>query len=112
MKNKNDIKIKLLSILCMTLLTIILLFISCRIFFAIINVFIYFTGLVTIFLYTLFIIGIITYLIFKIIIKSNKFNRNDLTIVEILDICISIHLKFNLSLLLINLILLTIYTYL
>ena len=105
MKNKDYIKIKLLSLICLTLISIILLYISLRIFLSILKVFIYINGLINIFILVIFIIGIVIYNIYRICRKFNPFNRINITYMKILNRAISFQFKSVLILTLVNLIL-------
>ena len=106
MKIKDSTKIKLLSLLCLTLLNIVLLFVCFRLFIRITNVFVYFIGLITLFISTIFIIGLTIFIISKILMNSKHFKRIDLNLNKALDMALSIQRKFALLLFFINLILL------
>lgn len=109
MKINDSTKIKMLSLTCLTLLSIILLFVCFRLFVSIVNVFVYFTGLVTLFLCTLFFIGVILFIVYRIFIRFIHFKRVDLGFNEVLDMALSIQYKLILSLSLIDLVLFFVY---
>lgn len=105
MRISDSTKVKLLSLATLTLLSIILLFVAFRLFFAIVNVFVYFVGLVTLFCSSIIFVGVIIFMIYMFLIKSKRFKRINFSCNEVLDICISILFKVALFLLLIDLIL-------
>ena len=109
MKISDSKKIKLLSLLCLTLLSIILLFVCFRLFIRITNIFIYFTGLITLFLSIIFMISFIIFIIFKILTNSNHFKRVDFNVNNVLDKALSVQFKFVLFLSFIDLIFLMVY---
>ena len=110
MRISYSTKIKLLSLAALTLLSVILLFVAFRLFFAIVNVFVYFVGLVTLFCSSSIFVGVIIFMIYMVIRKFRSFKRADFSFNEAIDICISILFKIVLLLSCINLILFIIYS--
>lgn len=111
MRISDYTKIKLLSLATLTLLSIILLFVAFRLFFAIVNVFVYFVGLVTLFCSSIIFVGVIIFMIYMVIRRFRGFKRMDLSCNEAIDMCISMLFKIVLFLLLIDFILFVIYIF-
>ena len=76
MKINDSLKIKLLTLLSLTLLSIILLFTSFRLIFRITNTFIYLTGLITLFIGSILGVIAIWIFIFKCLFGRKKYNYN------------------------------------
>ena len=76
MKNRDSIKIKLLTLLCSVLLSIILLFASFRLIRRITNTFIYLTGLLTLFCGCIFAIFLIWFLVYIYLFRRKKYKRH------------------------------------
>ena len=75
MKIKDSVKIKLLTLLCSILLSIILLFASFRLIRRITNTFIYLTGLLTLFCGCLLAIFLIWFLVYIYLFGRKKYKR-------------------------------------
>ena len=75
MKTKESIRIKLLTLLCSILLSIILLFASIRLIRRITNTFIYLTGLVTLFCGSILAIFLIWFLVYIYLFGRKKYKR-------------------------------------
>ena len=109
MKINDSTKIKVLSLICLTLLNIIFLFVCFRLFVRIVNVFVYFTGLATLFLCTLFFIVVIIFMVYRIVMRFGHFKRFDLRFNKVLDMALSIQYRLILSLSLFDLVLFFMY---
>ena len=96
MKNKDSIKIKLLTLLCSVLLSIILLFASFRLIRRITNTFIYLTGLLTLFFGCILGIFLICFFIYIYLFERkkykkhhyNKFSNKNFDIQFIINLCL------------------------
>ncbi len=109
MRISDSTKIKLLSLTTLILLSVILLFIAFRLFFAIVNVFVYFVGLITLFCSTLIFIGVIIFIIYLVLMKSKRFKRVNFNFNKVIGICTSILFKVVLFLSCIDFILFIMY---
>jgi len=76
MRIKDSVKIKILTLICSILLSIILIFISIRLIRRITNTFIYLTGLVTLFCGCILAIFLIWFLVYIYLFGRKKYKRH------------------------------------
>lgn len=109
MCNKDKLKIKLLSMLSLSLMIIILFAVCFRLLRAIIGIFIYFTGLITIFIFSILFIMLIIFAMYKIIKNITFFKRGYINYEELLNTIITFEIKTSFTLFFISIILGLIY---